>query len=77
MKTKKSARKIGKGGNTKESKTIHERKPGTLRSGSAAKKVTPRKRASAVSAPETTTRTGKKAPSRRASSRRSRSRTSP
>jgi hypothetical protein len=61
MTTKKGARKYSKGASDKVEKTMHERKEGTLRSGSSNKKVTSRKQAIAIGLSEAR-RAGKKVP---------------
>jgi hypothetical protein len=58
---KSSGRKYGKGASKKVEKTMHERKKGTLRSGSSAKRVTSRKQAIAIGLSEAR-RAGKKVP---------------
>ncbi|HEY6463356.1 MAG TPA: DUF6496 domain-containing protein [Polyangiaceae bacterium] len=68
MPTKKTGRKYSKGASKKVEKTMHERKQGTLRSGSSGKKVTSRKQAIAIGLSEAR-RAGKKAPKRRAGRR--------
>jgi hypothetical protein len=61
MATRKSTRKYGKGASKKVEKTMHERKHGTLRSGSSGKKVTSRKQAIAIGLSEAR-RAGEKVP---------------
>jgi len=58
---KSSGRKYGKGASKKVQKAMHERKKGTLRSGSSAKRVTSRKQAIAIGLSEAR-RAGKKVP---------------
>jgi Family of unknown function (DUF6496) len=58
---KSSGRKYGKGASKKVEKAMHERKKGTLRSGSSAKRVTSRKQAIAIGLSEAR-RAGKKVP---------------
>jgi uncharacterized protein DUF6496 len=65
---KKSGRKYGKGASKKVAKTMHERKAGTLRSGSSGKKVKSRKQAIAIGLSEAR-RAGKKVPSKKKSSK--------
>jgi hypothetical protein len=68
------ASRYGKKAQDKVEKAMHERKRGTLRSGSTGKKVTSRKQAIAIGLSEAR-RAGGKVPSRtRSSSTRSRSR---
>jgi Family of unknown function (DUF6496) len=62
--TKKKTRKYGKGASEKVEKTMHERKHGTLRSGSG-KKVTSRKQAIAIGLSEAR-KEGKKVPAKKA-----------
>ena len=71
MAAKKSHRRYGKGASSKVGKAMHERKHGTLRSGSG-KKVTSRKQAIAIGLSEAR-RSGKKVPKRRSSGSKSRS----
>jgi hypothetical protein len=59
------ARKYSKGASKKVEKVMHERKRGTLRSGSTGKKVTSRKQAIAIGLAEAR-REGKKVPRKRA-----------
>jgi hypothetical protein len=58
---KSSAKKYGKGAGDKVAKTMHERKAGTLKSGSSGKKVTSKKQAIAIGLSEAR-RAGKKVP---------------
>ena len=67
MAAKKRKRKYGKKAQSKVSKTMHERKRGTLRSGSSGKKVKSRKQAIAIGLSEAR-RSGAKVPKRRSSS---------
>jgi hypothetical protein len=62
------ASRYGKKAQTKVKKAMHERKRGTLRSGSSGKKVTSRKQAIAIGLSEAR-RAGGKVPSRTSSSR--------
>ncbi|HEY2514678.1 MAG TPA: DUF6496 domain-containing protein [Polyangiaceae bacterium] len=64
---KTSHRRYGKGASSKVGKAMHERKHGTLRSGSSGKKVTSRKQAIAIGLSEAR-RAGKKVPAKRRSS---------
>jgi hypothetical protein len=64
---KKSTRKYGKGASEKVGKAMHEKKHGTLRSGSG-KKVKSRKQAIAIGLSEAR-REGKKVPAKKKSSR--------
>jgi hypothetical protein len=66
---KSSGRRYGKGASRKVGKAMHERKHGTLRSGSG-KKVTSRKQAIAIGLSEAR-REGKKVPKRKSSSKKS------
>ena len=75
MPTKKSGRKYSQGASGKVAKAMHERKRGTLRSGSSAKTVKGRKQAIAIGLSEAR-RAGKKVPKRRSSSRSRKSRKS-
>jgi len=59
------ARKYSKAASKKVEKVMHERKRGTLRSGSTGKKVTSRKQAIAIGLAEAR-REGKKVPRKRA-----------
>ena len=59
------ARKYSKAASKKVEKVMHERKRGTLRSGSTGKKVTSRKQAIAIGRAEAR-REGKKVPRKRA-----------
>ena len=61
---KKSARKYSKGASNKVEKTMHERKQGTLRSGTSNKRVTSRKQAIAIGLSEAR-RAGKKVPKKK------------
>ena len=63
--------KYGKKAGQKVKKAMHERKRGTLRSGSSGKKVTSRKQAIAIGLSEAR-RAGGKVPSRSSSRRRTR-----
>jgi hypothetical protein len=67
------AARYGKKAQTKVKRAMHERKRGTLRSGSSGKKVTSRKQAIAIGLSEAR-RAGGKVPSRSSSSSRSRRR---
>lgn len=58
------ARKYSKAASAKVEKVMHERKHGTLRSGSTGKKVTSRKQAIAIGLSEAR-RAGKKVPRKR------------
>jgi hypothetical protein len=64
------ARKYSEAASKKVEKAMHERKRGTLKSGSSGRKVTSRKQAIAIGLSEAR-RAGKKVPSRRAASKRS------
>jgi hypothetical protein len=68
MAAKKTARKYSKGASKKVEKTMHERKEGTLRSGSSGKRVTSRKQAIAIGLSEAR-RAGQKAPKKKSSGR--------
>ena len=63
------ARKYSEAASKKVEKAMHERKRGTLKSGSSRCKVTSRKQAIAIGLSEAR-RAGKKVPSRRAASKR-------
>jgi hypothetical protein len=63
------ARKYSEAASKKVEKAMHERKRGTLKSGSSGRKVTSRKQAIAIGLSEAR-RAGKKVPSRRAASKR-------
>ncbi len=63
--------RYGKKAQTKVKRAMHERKAGTLRSGSSGKKVTSRKQAIAIGLSEAR-RAGGKVPSRGSAGRRSR-----
>jgi hypothetical protein len=63
---KSSHRKYSKGAQSKVKKVMHERKHGTLRSGSSGKKVTSRKQAIAIGLSEAR-RAGKKVPKKSSS----------
>jgi hypothetical protein len=63
------ASRYGKKAQTKVKRAMHERKEGTLRSGSSGKRVTTRKQAIAIGLSEAR-RAGGKVPSRSSSSRR-------
>jgi len=65
------ATRYGKKAQTKVEKVMHERKAGTLRSGSTGKRVTSRKQAIAIGLSEAR-RAGGKVPSRSSSTRRRR-----
>jgi Family of unknown function (DUF6496) len=65
--------RYGKKAQTKVKRAMHERKEGTLRSGSSGRKVTSRKQAIAIGLSEAR-RAGGKVPSRASSSRRRSSR---
>ena len=69
------ARKYSEGASKKVERAMHERKHGTLRSGSTGKKVTSRKQAIAIGLSEAR-REGKKVPSRKGSNSRSSRRSS-
>ncbi len=62
------ARKYSPGAGKKVERAMHERKRGTLKSGSSGKKVTSRKQAIAIGLSEAR-KAGKKVPKKRASSR--------
>jgi hypothetical protein len=64
------ARKYSEAASKKVEKAMHERKRGTLKSGSSGRKVTSRKQAIAIGLSEAR-RAGKKVPTRRAASKRS------
>jgi hypothetical protein len=66
MATKQAKRRHSKGASKKVEKTMHERKQGTLRSGSSEKKVTSRKQAIAIGLSEAR-REGEKVPKRSSS----------
>jgi hypothetical protein len=66
MSAKKTARKYSRGASEKVEKTMHERKEGTLRSGSSGKRVTSRKQAIAIGLSEAR-RAGKKVPKKKSS----------
>jgi hypothetical protein len=66
-----SSRKYSKSASRKVAKVMHERKRGTLRSGSSGKKVTSRKQAIAIGLSEAR-RAGARVPSQRTSRSRSR-----
>ena len=68
MAKKRGGRKYGKKAEQKVERAMHERKRGTLRSGSSGKKVTSRKQAIAIGLSEAR-RAGGKVPSRSSSSR--------
>ena len=61
---KKSKKKYSVGASKKVAKTMHERKHGTLRSGSSGKKVTSKKQAIAIGLSEAR-RAGKKVPAKK------------
>ena len=63
------ARQYSEAASKKVEKAMHERKRGTLKSGSSGRKVTSRKQAIAIGLSEAR-RAGKKVPSRRAASKR-------
>lgn len=69
------ASKYGKKAHDKVEKTMHERKHGTLKSGSTGKKVTSRKQAIAIGLSEAR-REGGKVPSKKSSSKKSSSKKS-
>ncbi len=64
MAAKKSSRRYGKKASEKVERAMHERKAGTLRSGSSGKKVTSRKQAIAIGLSEAR-RAGAKVPRRK------------
>jgi hypothetical protein len=64
MAAKTGGRRYSKGAARKVAKTMHERKHGTLRSGSSGKKVTSRKQAIAIGLSEAR-KAGKKVPKKR------------
>jgi Family of unknown function (DUF6496) len=64
------ARKYSEAASKKVEKAMHERKRGTLKSGSSGRKVTSRKQAIAIGLSEAR-RAGKKVPTRRAANKRS------
>jgi hypothetical protein len=66
MAAKKSKRRYGKKAQRKVKETMHERKRGTLRSGSSGKKVKSRKQAIAIGLSEAR-RSGAKVPKKRSS----------
>ena len=66
---RKTTRKYSRGASKKVEKAMHERKRGTLRSGSTGRKVKSRKQAIAIGLSEAR-REGKKVPARRTSTRR-------
>jgi hypothetical protein len=72
---KKSARKYSKGASDKVAKTMHERKHGTLRSGSSGKKVKSRKQAIAIGLSEAR-QAGEKVPPKKTGSSSSKKRSS-
>ena len=74
-KAKKGARKYSKGASNKVGKAMHERKHGTLRSGSSGKKVKSRKQAIAIGLSEAR-REGKKVPKKRSAKKSKRSKKS-
>jgi hypothetical protein len=67
MAAKKTGRKYSKAASNKVGKAMHERKHGTLRSGSSGKKVTSKKQAIAIGLSEAR-RAGKKVPRKSSSS---------
>jgi hypothetical protein len=67
---KSTGRKYSKGAQSKVKKVMHERKHGTLRSGSSGKKVKSRKQAIAIGLSEAR-RAGKQVPSKKGASSRS------
>ena len=73
MAAKKSGRKYSKAASAKVGKVMHERKHGTLRSGSTGKKVTSKKQAIAIGLSEAR-RAGKKVPKKRATTAKKKSR---
>jgi hypothetical protein len=70
-KTGKSGRKYSKGASKKVEKVMHERKQGTLRSGTSNKRVTSRKQAVAIGLSEAR-RAGEKVPAKKSSRKSSR-----
>jgi len=68
MAARKGGRKYSKGASRKVAKVMHERKHGTLRSGSTGKKVTSKKQAIAIGLSEAR-KAGKKVPKRGSSAR--------
>jgi hypothetical protein len=72
---KSSGKKYGKAASAKVGKTMHERKKGTLRTGSAGKRVTSRKQAIAIGLSEAR-RSGAKVPKKPAAKRKSGKRSS-
>jgi len=70
-----AAKKYGKKAQDKVEKAMHERKRGTLKSGSSGKKVTSRKQAIAIGLSEAR-RAGGKVPSKKSSSKKSSSKKS-
>lgn len=68
-KKKSSARRYSKGASDKVAKTMHERKHGTLKSGSTGKKVTSKKQAIAIGLAEAR-REGKMVPKKRSAAKR-------
>jgi hypothetical protein len=66
---KKSGRKYGKGASAKVARVMHERKAGTLRSGSSGERVTSTKQAIAIGLSEAR-RAGMKVPAKSAPRRR-------
>jgi hypothetical protein len=63
-----SGRKYGKGASKKVAKVMHERKHGTLKSGSSGKKVTSKKQAIAIGLSEAR-RAGKKVPKKKSATK--------
>lgn len=70
-----ASKKYGKKAQDKVEKAMHERKRGTLKSGSSGKKVTSRKQAIAIGLSEAR-RAGGKVPAKKASSKKSSSKKS-
>ena len=70
---KSSSRKNGNAASAKVGKAMHERKKGTLRSGTSNKKVTSRKQAIAIGLSEAR-RAGEKVPAEKSAGRRGKSR---
>ena len=66
MTAKKTTKKYSKGASKTVERVMHERKEGTLRSGTSNKKVTSRKQAIAIGLSEAR-RAGKKVPKRKSS----------
>jgi hypothetical protein len=70
MAARKNARKYSEGASSKVEKTMHERKEGTLRSGTSNKKVTSRKQAIAIGLSEAR-RAGNKVPPKKSTRKKS------